>query len=81
MKEFFNSSEEIVQRSESKRNENAVHMQPEQKTVDRALDRHAQLGAQQQFDRPSNRPTGTSPIFVGVRPTDRPKKRSVDRSG
>ena len=32
MEEFFNSLEEIVQRSKSKRSENAVHMQPEKKT-------------------------------------------------
>ena len=31
MEEFFNQSEEIVQRLESKKSENAVHMQSEQK--------------------------------------------------
>jgi len=32
MEEFFNSSEDIVQRLEFKRSENTVHMQPKQKT-------------------------------------------------
>ena len=51
MEEFFNSLKEIVQRSESKRSKNALHMQPEQRPVDR----HAQVRAQQQFGRPTGR--------------------------
>ena len=62
------------------------------RSVDRPVDRHAQDGAQLQFGRPSglltarakfllsvDRPTGTSPDFVGVRSTE--EEGSVDQSG
>ena len=62
MEEFFNSSEEIVQRLESKRSENAVHMQSEQK-AGRPLGRlvctkraHGSL-LDRLVDRSSGRPT------------------------
>jgi len=89
MEEFFNSSEEIVQRSEFKRSENEIHMQPKQRPVDRPVDRHASLvhgsssvDARAKFllrvSRPFGRPTEMSPASVGVRSTDR-STEAVDR--
>ena len=45
-------------------------MQLEQKVGRHPVDRHAQLGAQQQFGRLSGRPIGTSSVSIGVRSTD-----------
>ena len=92
MEEFFNSLKEIVQKLEFKRCENAVHMQSEQRPVDRLVDRHAQFGAQQQFGqptgtsqfsvefgRPFGRPTGTSTVSVGGRSTEQSTEGRVGR--
>jgi len=58
MEEFFNSSEQTVQKSESKRSENVVYMQLKQRSVDRPVDRHAQFSAH------LGRPTSTSQVSI-----------------
>ena len=87
MEEFFNLLEEIAHRSEFKRSENTVHSMPEQKSVERPVDRHAQRAqrAQQQLGRP--RSTGLVDLLAYImfllesfdRPVDR-RKKSVNRS-
>ena len=79
VEEYFNLSEEIMQRSESKgARTQSIHSQ-NKRSVDLPVDRHAQFGAQQQFGWLSGRPTGTSLVSVGVRSIDRSTEARVGR--
>jgi len=85
IEEFFNLSEEIVQRSESKRSKNAVHMQPKQNTVDRPIDRHAQMmhsssSIDRLVDRRKERSTNWHKPCFCWGPINRRKGRSTERS-
>ena len=51
MEVFFNSSEELVQRSESKKSENVVHMQSKQRSVDRRTGMHNLVHGSSSVDR------------------------------
>jgi len=71
MEKFFNSLEEIVQRSECKRTRTHSICSQNRRPVDCPVDRHAQHSAQQQFGRPSDRATARATFLLRVcRPTD-----------
>ena len=79
-KSFFNSSEEIEQRSEFKRSENAVYSMSEQRPAGRPPNWHA-LRAQQQLGRPEQSTNYHAPTFCWRPSTDRSIKgrgRSTD---